>query len=572
MERKKRRKKLTLQIICLIVPLFVILAGVNIWIMETSMVKAFLDSKNPYSEYYLDYLDEGIRNWSEDGDERLIELYLTICEKDPVSMRGEKLTDEEFNEFYDVKDDGVTDESDDVNRILQNMQNASDRVRMLAAKSWRINIQDFSEIVFTNNSQEIDRMFIMDMTEPYRGMVIADCQRYGEDKQIGEYFDLDLPEHPALQQIIETGSAKIAYEQAEDFPDKGHYYIAYKPFILEGKVRAVIGIVYRWDNFKDQMSANKRKAAVVIVIGVLLAMLLLYFALRRLAVKPVTDVENALIQYTDDKDSRQIVKRMYDIKVKNEVGYLADVISDLALEIDLYTKENVRIATERERAETARERAEKERARAEKELYEAKVSIMVSQIQPHFMYNALTSIAMLCTIDPERAQEATITFSKYLRGNMDSLKQTKPVPFDHELEHLKKYLYIEKLRFANKLNIEYEIGPTNFKVPQLSIQPLVENAVKHGVGMKKKGGTVKIATRETETAFEVIISDDGVGFDVNAPRKEDGRSHVGMENTRTRLKELCGGEVRIESTVGEGTTATVILPKEWEQNENSLSG
>ncbi len=572
MERKKRRKKLTLQIICLIVPLFVILAGVNIWIMETSMVKAFLDSKNPYSEYYLDYLDEGIRNWSEDGDERLIELYLAICEKDPVSMRGEKLTDEEFNEFYDVKDDGVTDESDDVNRILQNMQNASDRVRMLAAKSWRINIQDFSEIVFTNNSQEIDRMFIMDMTEPYRGMVIADCQRYGEDKQIGEYFDLDLPEHPALQQIIETGSAKIAYEQAEDFPDKGHYYIAYKPFILEGKVRAVIGIVYRWDNFKDQMSANKRKAAVVIVIGVLLAMLLLYFALRRLAVKPVTDVENALIQYTDDKDSRQIVKRMYDIKVKNEVGYLADVISDLALEIDLYTKENVRIATERERAETARERAEKERARAEKELYEAKVSIMVSQIQPHFMYNALTSIAMLCTIDPERAQEATITFSKYLRGNMDSLKQTKPVPFDHELEHLKKYLYIEKLRFANKLNIEYEIGPTNFKVPQLSIQPLVENAVKHGVGMKKKGGTVKIATRETETAFEVIISDDGVGFDVNAPRKEDGRSHVGMENTRTRLKELCGGEVRIESTVGEGTTATVILPKEWEQNENSLSG
>ena len=572
MERKKRRKKLTLQIICLIVPLFVILAGVNIWIMETSMVKAFLDSKNPYSEYYLDYLDEGIRNWSEDGDERLIELYLTICEKDPVSMRGEKLTDEEFNEFYDVKVDGVTNESDDVNRILQNMQNASDRVRMLAAKSWRINIQDFSEIVFTNNSQEIDRMFIMDMTEPYRGMVIADCQRYGEDKQIGEYFDLDLPEHPALQQIIETGSAEIVYEQAEDFPDKGHYYIAYKPFILEGKVRAVIGIVYRWDNFKDQMSANKRKAAVVIVIGVLLAMLLLYFALRRLAVKPVTDVENALIQYTDDKDSRQIVKRMYDIKVKNEVGYLADVISDLALEIDLYTKENVRIATERERAETARERAEKERARAEKELYEAKVSIMVSQIQPHFMYNALTSIAMLCTIDPERAQEATITFSKYLRGNMDSLKQTKPVPFDHELEHLKKYLYIEKLRFANKLNIEYEIGPTNFKVPQLSIQPLVENAVKHGVGMKKKGGTVKIATRETETAFEVIISDDGVGFDVNAPRKEDGRSHVGMENTRTRLKELCGGEVRIESTVGEGTTATVILPKEWEQNENSLSG
>ncbi len=198
----------------------------------------------------------------------------------------------------------------------------------------------------------------------------------------------------------------------------------------------------------------------------------------------------------------------------------------------------------------------------QKELYEAKVGIMVSQIQPHFMYNALTSIAMMCTIDPDTAQEATVTFAKYLRGNMDSLKQAAPVPFSRELEHLKKYLYIEKLRFGNKLNIEYDIQTTDFVLPQLSIQPLVENAVKHGVGMKKKGGTVTIATRETDTAFEVIISDDGVGFDVSAERKDNGRSHVGMENTRRRINGMCGGEVKIESTVGEGTTAVIILPKD----------
>ncbi|MBR1481398.1 MAG: histidine kinase, partial [Ruminococcus sp.] len=81
----------------------------------------------------------------------------------------------------------------------------------------------------------------------------------------------------------------------------------------------------------------------------------------------------------------------------------------------------------------------------QKELYEAKVSVMTSQIRPHFMYNALTSIAMMCEIDSKIAKEATITFAKYLRGNMDSLKQTGPVPFTQELEHLKKYLYIEKL-------------------------------------------------------------------------------------------------------------------------------
>ena len=230
--------------------------------------------------------------------------------------------------------------------------------------------------------------------------------------------------------------------------------------------------------------------------------------------------------------------------------------------------------------------------RMQKELYEAEVAVMVSQIQPHFMYNALTSIAMMCTIDPEKAQEATVTFAKYLRGNMDSLKQKEPVPFSQELEHLKKYLYIEKLRFGKKLNLEYDIRTEDFKIPLLSVQPLVENAVKHGVGKKKKGGTVSIATRETEEAYEVIISDDGVGFDPMAVDPEnsaggnaageagtggkapgrtgsasesdlckDKRSHVGMENTRRRVREMCGGEVVVESQIDVGTTARIILPK-----------
>ncbi len=205
----------------------------------------------------------------------------------------------------------------------------------------------------------------------------------------------------------------------------------------------------------------------------------------------------------------------------------------------------------------------------QKELYESRVAIMVSQIQPHFLYNSLTSIAMMCSIDPDTAQEATITFADYLRGNMDSLKQKTPVPFSKELEHLKKYLYIEKLRFGDDLNIVYDIQTDNFTLPQLSIQPLVENAVKHGVGMKREGGTVTIATRETDKAFEVIVSDDGVGFDTEQT-KNDGRSHIGMENVRRRLAEMCGGTVTITSVIGEGTTATVTLPKEGQNNENLM--
>ena len=176
------------------------------------------------------------------------------------------------------------------------------------------------------------------------------------------------------------------------------------------------------------------------------------------------------------------------------------------------------------------------------------------------MYNALSSIAILCKLNPDTAYTATVTFSDYLRGNMDSLKQTTPVPFTKELEHLKKYLYIEKLRFDDQLNIEYDIQATDFEIPLLSVQPLAENAVKHGVGMKEDGGTVKISSRETDTAFEVIVEDDGVGFDVNE-KKDDGRSHVGMENTKKRLKDMCGGEVIITSEVGVGTTARIVIPK-----------
>ena len=121
--------------------------------------------------------------------------------------------------------------------------------------------------------------------------------------------------------------------------------------------------------------------------------------------------------------------------------------------------------------------------------------------------------------------------------------------------------------------MEYDIQATGFRLPQLSVQPLVENAVKHGVGMKK-GGTVKIATRETDEAYEVIISDDGVGFDPDEVKhrqenESDGRSHVGMENTKRRLREMCGGEVVIESVVNEGTTARMILPKSSQTPESA---
>lgn len=197
----------------------------------------------------------------------------------------------------------------------------------------------------------------------------------------------------------------------------------------------------------------------------------------------------------------------------------------------------------------------------ERELAESRVAIAVSQIQPHFLFNALNSIHYLCGTDSKAAQLALQEFSDYLRMNIDSIGVTKPVFFLAELDHINTYLKLEKMRFEDDLNVEYDIQASDFKVPPLSVQPLVENAVKHGVCKKIGGGTVRISTRELFDSFEICISDDGVGFDMSV-KKDDGREHVGISNVRERLWSICKARLEITSGVGVGTSAVISIPKE----------
>lgn len=201
-----------------------------------------------------------------------------------------------------------------------------------------------------------------------------------------------------------------------------------------------------------------------------------------------------------------------------------------------------------------------ETAQKKVELEAAKTAIMLSQIQPHFLYNALQGIKEFCDdSNPTQASEALEHFSYYLRGNLDSLVDAGLVPFEKELTHIEDYLYLEKMRFPQKLNIQMELSVTDFRLPPLTVQPLIENAIRHGIVKKKGGGTLTIKTEQTEGAVIITVADDGVGFDTNE-KKEDGRSHIGIENTRSRLEALCGGALVIESKKGVGTTAKIALP------------
>ena len=199
-------------------------------------------------------------------------------------------------------------------------------------------------------------------------------------------------------------------------------------------------------------------------------------------------------------------------------------------------------------------------AELENELLQSQISIMLSQIQPHFIYNSLNAIKGLCHVDPEMASETIEEFSSYLRGNLESLIINKPIAFDRELRHVKLYLSLEKKRFTDKLNVIYEIETDNFLIPALALQPIVENAVRHGVTKREEGGTVTIKTEESDAEMVITVLDDGIGFDSNGSKKDD-RIHVGIANVKKRLSAMCSGTLVIKSNPGIGTTVVIKIPK-----------
>jgi len=212
--------------------------------------------------------------------------------------------------------------------------------------------------------------------------------------------------------------------------------------------------------------------------------------------------------------------------------------------------------------------AKQDLAAREKELDDMKIQIVLSQIQPHFIFNALNTIYYLCAKNAAVAQQAITDFSDYLRGNMEALKYKNAVPIGDELKHVRSYLALEKLRFDDDLRIRYDIASEEFMIPALTIQPLAENAVKHGIGRKDGGGTLTITTSSEDGAWVVRVEDDGVGFDPEH-FMADGKSHIGIENVRERLARMCGGTLTIRSEKGAGTCAEIRIPK---SAGNSSSG
>ena len=187
-----------------------------------------------------------------------------------------------------------------------------------------------------------------------------------------------------------------------------------------------------------------------------------------------------------------------------------------------------------------------------------RIQIMMSQIQPHFLYNTLSTIQALCLMNPKKAAEVTERFGTYLRNNMGFLDQPNLILLSKELEHTRIYSEIEMLRFP-KISVEYDIKTEDFYIPALTIQPLVENAIRHGVRSREQG-LVTVATRASADYFEIIISDNGVGFNPKDFSNDESK-HIGIANVKERVESMCGGTLTIKSEPDNGTTVTIKMPR-----------
>lgn len=201
----------------------------------------------------------------------------------------------------------------------------------------------------------------------------------------------------------------------------------------------------------------------------------------------------------------------------------------------------------------------------EKKLSEGKNKMLLSSIQPHFLFNSLTAIKILIMEDPHRAEQATDDLAVFLRGSIDMLNQSDGMStLRKEVKVITSYMDMNQIRFGERIQMDIlmEDDTPDYQIPSFTIQPLLENAIRHGIRKNKDGcGTIRIHFLEKDDSHEIIVEDDGIGFDT---KEIDlfGENHVGIKIVRERLQMLCHGSLSISSEIGKGTICTIVIPKE----------
>lgn len=192
----------------------------------------------------------------------------------------------------------------------------------------------------------------------------------------------------------------------------------------------------------------------------------------------------------------------------------------------------------------------------QQEIAHERANVIVLQMRPHFIYNTLMGIYSLINQDPQKARQVTADFTSYLQKNFNAVVSDHTIPFSTELAHTRAYLAVEQAQFEELLIVDYDTPFTQFRLPPLTLQPLAENAVKHGMDPYSGPLHLSIRTRHTDAGTEIAVKDDGRGFDVGA----DSEPGVALQNIRQRLELMCRGSLTITPNTGGGTVVTLTIP------------
>lgn len=277
-----------------------------------------------------------------------------------------------------------------------------------------------------------------------------------------------------------------------------------------------------------------------IALLILILIVVILFAIHRTFLKPTLMLAQSIQDYTQHKSPEKLSEALKNlVKREDEIGRLACDARDMVEQNERYYKQRI-------------------------ENESLKSKILLAQIKPHFIYNCLTLIRSLLD-EPEKAEEALNHFAGFLRGSVDMLEETVCISASREIQTVDDYLYLQKQRFGDSLRVVTDYRDTGFFLPPFTLQVLVENAVIHGIRNTAGGsGTVVIRSYEADGFHVIEVEDDGNGLppEIRQEREQKEQTHVGLKNIERRLDLMCHGTLTIQNKTGQGTIATIRIPKQ----------
>ena len=277
-----------------------------------------------------------------------------------------------------------------------------------------------------------------------------------------------------------------------------------------------------------------------IALLILILIVVILFAIHRTFLKPTLMLAQSIQDYTQHKSPEKLSEALKNlVNREDEIGRLACDARDMVEQNERYYKQRI-------------------------ENESLKSKILLAQIKPHFIYNCLTLIRSLLD-EPEKAEEALNHFAGFLRGSVDMLEETVCISASREIQTVDDYLYLQKQRFGDSLRVVTDYRDTGFFLPPFTLQVLVENAVIHGIRNTAGGsGTVVIRSYEADGFHIIEVEDDGNGLppEIRQEREQKEQTHVGLKNIERRLDLMCHGTLTIQNKTGQGTIATIRIPKQ----------